>query len=91
MERSYHFFWKGNFELENKLNALMADTLHIPPEKIHDDLSMADVESWDSLQHMSLVASLEQSFGVEFTFGEIVSMQNVAEIKRVLRGKGVAI
>jgi acyl carrier protein len=69
----------------------MAETLHIPPEKIRDDLSMAEVESWDSLQHMSLVASLEETFGVEFTFDEIVSMQSMAEIKRVLRQKGVAI
>jgi acyl carrier protein len=73
------------------LIALLADTLHIPLEKIDDRLSMAEVESWDSLQHMSLIASLEQVFAVEFTFEEIVLMQSVAEIKRILKGKGVAV
>jgi acyl carrier protein len=58
-------------------------------ENINDQLSMSDVETWDSLQHMSLIASLEQVFEVEFTFEEIVLMQNVAEIKRVLESKGV--
>jgi len=77
--------------LENKLHNLIAETLHIPMEKINDELTMADVDAWDSLQHMNLIASLEQTFGAEFTFEEIITMQSVAEIKRVLRGKGVAI
>jgi acyl carrier protein len=77
--------------LETKLHNLIAETLHISLEKINDELTMTDVEAWDSLQHMSLIASLEQTFGVEFTFDEIVTMRSVAEIKRVLRGKGVAL
>jgi len=52
---------------------------------------MSEVENWDSLQHMDLIASLEQAYGVEFTFDEIISMQSVGEIKRVLRSKGADI
>jgi acyl carrier protein len=74
--------------LDTKINEIVASTLNIPSELVTDQLTMAEVESWDSLQHMSLIASLEQAFGSEFTFEEIVSMQSVAEIKRVLRSKG---
>jgi len=74
--------------LNTKLNELIASTLHISAEGITDQLTMSEVETWDSLQHMNLIASLEQAFGVEFTFEEIVSMQSVAEIKRVLKDKG---
>ncbi|MBK7653148.1 MAG: hypothetical protein IPJ20_23815 [Flammeovirgaceae bacterium] len=42
-----------------------------------------------SLQHMNLIAALEQAFNTEFTFEEIVSMQSVAEIRRVLKSKGL--
>jgi hypothetical protein len=38
---------------------------------------------------MTLIASMEQIFGIDFTFDEIVVMQSVQEIKRVLREKGV--
>jgi len=72
-----------------KLNEIITSTLHIPVDQVTDELTMTDVESWDSLQHMNLIASLEQVFGVELTFEEIVSMQSVGEIKRVLTGKGV--
>lgn len=75
--------------MNTRLNQIISSTLHIPMENINDQLSMSDVETWDSLQHMSLIASLEQVFEVEFTFEEIVLMQNVAEIKRVLESKGV--
>lgn len=76
--------------MDTKLNTLIADILHIPQETITDDLAMSDVESWDSLQHMNLIASLEQSYGIEFTFDNIIAMQNVKEIKRILSLKGVA-
>jgi acyl carrier protein len=77
--------------LDTKLNQLIAAILHIPLDGVVDQLAMSEVETWDSLQHMNLIASLEQEFGVEFTFEEIVSMQSVAVIKTVLRGKGVAV
>jgi len=77
--------------LEAKLNTIIAETLYLPLEKVKDELEMSQVESWDSLQHMILIASLEQAFGAEFTFEEIVSMQSVAEIKRVLRNKGAEV
>jgi acyl carrier protein len=37
---------------------------------------------------MELIVSLEQAFGVEFTFDQIVGMRSVREIKRVLAQKG---
>jgi len=74
--------------LNTTLNEIIASTLHLPAAAVTDQLTMAEVESWDSLQHMTLIASLEQAFGAEFTFDEIISMQNVAEIKRVLKNKG---
>ncbi len=77
--------------MDTKLNKLIADTLHISLEIITDELSMSDVEFWDSLQHMNLIASLEQTYGIDFTFEEIIIMQTVAEIKRVLQSKGVEI
>jgi acyl carrier protein len=75
--------------LSATLNEIIASTLHLPLTSVTDQLTMAEVETWDSLQHMNLIASLEQAFGAEFTFEEIISMQSVAEIKRVLKSKGV--
>ena len=73
-----------------KVGILLADLLQVPVAEITDDLEMKDVEAWDSLKHMELVVSLEETFGIQLTFDEIVAMQSVGEIKRVLRGREVA-
>ena len=74
--------------MNTRLNDIIASTLHIPADRVTDALAMSEVESWDSLQHMNLIASIEQAFELELTFEEIVSMRSVGEIKRVLMSKG---
>ena len=76
--------------MDEKVEGLLAEVLQVPAAEITDDLSMKDVEAWDSLKHMELIVSLEQTFGLQLTFDEIVAMQSVGEIKRVMRGKGAA-
>ena len=71
------------------LEVLLATVLQIPATTITDDLAMKDVEAWDSLKHMELILSVEKAFGLELTFDEIVAMQSVHEIKRVLTQRGV--
>jgi acyl carrier protein len=71
--------------LNEKVEGLLADVLQIPVATITDELAMKDTDVWDSLKHMELVVSLEQSFGIELSFDDIVAMQSVGEIKRVLR------
>jgi acyl carrier protein len=70
--------------VNGKVEDLLADVLQIPTEKINDDLAMKDLDAWDSLKHMELIVALEQGFDIQLTFDEIVAMQSVREIKRVL-------
>lgn len=48
-----------------------------------------DIDGWDSLQHINLIAMLEQEFGIEFDIDEIVSMENVGDMIRVIDEKGM--
>jgi len=74
--------------VDEKIKSLLAEVLQLPAATITDDLEMKSTDVWDSLKHMEMVVSLEQSFGIELTFDEIVAMRSVGEIKRVLRGRG---
>lgn len=49
-----------------------------------------DVKKWDSLGHMTLVAALEERFGLQFEVDEIMEMATVAAILSILAAKGVA-
>ena len=70
------------------LEDLLAEVLQVPVTSITDELAMKDLEAWDSLKHMELISSLEQRLGTQLTFDEIVAMQSVADIKRVLNERG---
>lgn len=76
--------------MATSVEVLLATVLQIPETRITDDLTMKDLETWDSLKHMELIVALENAFGVEFSFDEIVAMQDVNAIKRVLKRRGVA-
>ena len=76
-------------QVESKLENLLSEVLQIPASTITDDLTMKAVDAWDSLKHMELIVALEQSFDIQLSFDEIVAMQSVSEIKRVLRERGV--
>ena len=75
-------------QVDGAVENLLSEVLQISPSLISEDLKMKDLEVWDSLKHMEIIVSLEQRFGIELSFDEIVAMQSVAEIKRVLREKG---
>jgi acyl carrier protein len=69
------------------MRKLLADLLGL--EEAEDSLTMRDVDIWDSLKHMELIVSIEKKAGIELTFEEIVTMQSVGEIRRVLEARGI--
>jgi acyl carrier protein len=73
--------------VNEQVERVLVEVLQVAPSIITDELTMKDLEVWDSLKHMELVVSLEQSFNVQFTFDEIVTMQSVGAIKRILNEK----
>jgi acyl carrier protein len=76
--------------VEKNLESLLADVLQVSIATVTDELSMKDLEVWDSLKHMELIATLEDQLDVQLTFDEIVAMRSVGDIKRVLNGRGKA-
>jgi len=75
--------------MKQKIEALMADLFGIKNEDITDSLTMENTDGWDSLKHMELIVSIEQTFGIELSFEEIVAMQTLKDIKKILKEKGI--
>ena len=78
-------------QVDAKVENVLSEVLQMPVTAITEDLTMKDVDAWDSLKHMELIVALEQSFDIQLSFDEIVAMQSVSQIKRVLRERGVTI
>jgi acyl carrier protein len=76
--------------MEQKLKELMADLFKMKKEEISDSLTMKDTDVWDSLKHMELIVSIEETFNVQLSADEIVAMQDVKAIKVILTEKRLA-
>jgi len=51
------------------------------------ELSANDVENWDSLTHMLLIAEIERSFSIKFKLKDLNKMRNVGEMIDIIISK----
>jgi acyl carrier protein len=73
--------------VKEKIFDIIAQVMNVPIESITADSSPESIEAWDSLKHMSLILTLEEEFGVQFSDEEIVTMLNVGLIMEALTHK----
>lgn len=78
--------------MEQRLKTIMANVLDMDAGEITDDSSVKTVGAWDSLKHMEIITAIEEGFEIDrLAVEEIIKMVSVAEIKNVLKGKGIDI
>jgi acyl carrier protein len=60
------------------------DTIVVTPE-----LTASDVDEWDSLRHIRLVAAVEKKYGLSFSAAEIGRLKNVGQLVSLIEAKSV--
>jgi len=48
--------------------------------EISDATTAADVEHWDSINHIQLIVAAEKKFNIRFKIAEITAFKNVGEL-----------
>ena len=66
-------------QLQEIFDDVFMDKVIIRPE-----LSAKDVDEWDSLLHITLVATVEEKFGIRFRVGEVEATRNVGEFANLI-------
>ena len=70
-------------KLQNVFNSTFdAASLPITMDTVPDD-----IEGWDSLGHVTLASNIEQEFHVSLDVDDLMEMENVGSIVRILKGK----
>ncbi len=72
--------------LENVIK-ITAESLGVRESDITEDTVMEQVEAWDSLTHMELIANLESEYHTEFTVDEIMEMISVKKIVEIVEAR----
>ncbi len=71
-------------EVFEKLNEVFRDVFDDEEITVTDVTTADDIEEWDSLEHINLLAAVEQEFGMKFNMGQVVSMKNVGEMADII-------
>ena len=69
---------------------MIATTLKVMPEKITRETSDKDLAAWDSLAHVNLMMSLEQTFDLFLEVEDFPRLNSVPAILEYLRREGKA-
>lgn len=67
-----------------KLNEVFRDVFDDESITVTETTTADDIEEWDSLEHINLLAAVEQEFGMKFNMGQVVSMKNVGEMADII-------
>ncbi len=67
-------------EIFTKLNSIFRDIFDDDTIVLSEGTTATDIEGWDSLTHISLIAAIEDEFGIRFDMKDVLKMKNVGEI-----------
>ena len=67
-------------EIFERLNQVFREVFDDDSITVTPDTTAADIDDWDSLNHITLISAVEDEFRVRFTMGEVSGMKDVGEM-----------
>jgi len=74
-------------QIFSQAQAIFREVLDSPRLVLTDKTTASDVDGWDSLNHMTLVMTIEEHFKVRFVTWEVMGWHSVGEMLDCLEGK----
>lgn len=74
-------------ELLVKLEEIFHDVFADDSIKLTEATNANDIEEWDSLMQISILAAVQDEMGVSFDMDEIIAMKNVGDMINAILGK----
>lgn len=71
-------------EILNALNTIFQEELDDPKLRITQEMSRDDLQTWDSLAHVRIIASIEDRFGFQFSLSQIEEATSVNALMDVI-------
>jgi acyl carrier protein len=71
--------------IDVRLQEIFRSVLRIPDLTLTDQLTADEVPGWDSISHVRLMVAVEETFKVSFSASQLAMLENVGDLKRLLR------
>ena len=70
------------------LQDVLKEAFNMKDSEYTDAQSLMQLEDWDSMSHLVFTTQLEEVFGVELSGDEIISLETIGDVKKLLDRKG---
>ena len=71
----------------NNVREAFKTAFDINPQLVSLETTASDVPAWDSVGHLSLAGNLEEVFGISLDVDDLMEMESVREIVRIISSK----
>ena len=69
----------------DKLRSIFSEALGIGKDKCEDSLEYNSIPEWDSVAHMTLIAGIDEGFGIMLETDDVIDMSSFGIAKEILR------
>jgi acyl carrier protein len=76
-------------EIYSRLTEIFRDIFDDDTLELRPEMTAADIQEWDSFNHINLIVATEAKFGIKFQTTEIESLRNVGHFVELI-GKKLA-
>lgn len=67
-------------EILKNIQEIICDVLDDETIQITEETAVNDIKDWDSVAHMTIMAMIENEFGIQMDINEIVKVKTIKEI-----------
>lgn len=71
--------------MEDKIIELIARVLNVPKDDVTLETEIGELDEWDSLRNVQIIAQLEKEFDVKITPDMIMDLEDVSDIVGLVR------
>ena len=71
--------------LINKYSEIFQKSLNVTAEKVNKNLKYNEIDEWDSIGHMTLVAALEEEYKISFETDDIIDFSSFEKGIEILK------
>lgn len=71
--------------MENRIIELIARVLNVPVGDVTLETEIGELDEWDSLRNVQIIAQLEKEFEVKITPDMIMDLEDVSDIISLIR------
>jgi acyl carrier protein len=73
--------------ISDELKTVLLRVLKLDDFEIRDETLASEIPGWDSLNHVNVIAAVEEHFGVRFKTADVLRLTNLGDLQRLVSAK----